>query len=69
MQGTAIQNWFTYHPPKDDQPERYEKIREAAKTFALVIDACCPESADKTATFRLLRETVMSANQAIACNE
>ena len=66
---TDIENWFTYHPPTGTQPERYEKIRAAAKQLALTIDSCCPESADKTAAMRKLREAVMTANQSIACNE
>jgi len=64
-----LKNWFTYHAPKADQPERYQEIRVAALALAETIDRCCPDCADKTATFRKLRETVMSANQTIACNE
>lgn len=64
-----IENWFTYHSPTESQAVRYQKIRDAAKYLAQTIDECCPDCADKTATFRQLRETVMSANQAIACNE
>ncbi len=64
-----LDNIFKYHPPKGDQPERYEKIRAAAKEFAEVINACCPDSADKTAAIRKLREAVMTANASIALNE
>lgn len=64
-----IDNWFTYHPPTGNQPERYERIRHAAKALAEIISECCPESADRTAAFRKLRETVMTANLSIACNE
>ena len=64
-----IENWFTYHSPTESQAVRYHKIRDAAKYLATTIDECCPDCADKTATLRKLRETVMSANQAIACNE
>lgn len=63
-----IENWFSYHAPTDSQQEAYVEIRVAAKTFARVLNEYLPESADKTATFKKLREIVMSANQTIACN-
>lgn len=64
-----IQNWFSYHSPKADQPSRYEAIRDSAKELATVIVTNTPPSADQTAAIRLLREAVMTANAAIACNE
>lgn len=64
-----IENWFTYHAPKDDQSERYVRIREAAKVLALTILNTTPPSADQTAAIRKLRECVMTANAAIACGE
>lgn len=57
---------FTYHPPKNDQPARYEAIRAKARELAHVINDNCPDSADKTAAIRKLREAVMTANAAIA---
>nr|WP_276425115.1 hypothetical protein [Halalkalibacterium halodurans] len=38
-----IENNFTYHPPKEDQPEKYTKIREKTKELALLIDQECPK--------------------------
>lgn len=64
-----IENWFTYHSPTESQAVRYQKIRDAAKYLAQTISECCPDCADRTAAFRQLRETVMTANQSIACNE
>lgn len=64
-----IENWFSYHSPTQEQVGRFEKLREAAKQFAYVIVECTPECADQAAALRQLRETVMSANAAIACNE
>lgn len=61
-----LEHIFTYHSPKDDQPERYEKIREAAKEFALVILENTPPGADASTCVRKIRETVMTANAAIA---
>lgn len=57
---------FTYHAPKDDQPERYEKIRNAAKEFALVVLENTPPGADTSACIRKIREVVMTANASIA---
>jgi hypothetical protein len=64
-----LDNLFTYHPVKEGQCERYVEIREAAKAFAAVVVGCCPASADKTAAIRKIREAMMTANAAIACNE
>jgi hypothetical protein len=69
MLGNEIDNLFTYHPPKGNQAERYQIIRDKAKELALVIVACTPASADQTAAIRKLRECTMTANAAIACNE
>lgn len=64
-----INEYFTYHAPKGDQIERYQKIRDAAKQFATVLVENTPISADQTATIRLLRQVVMSANQSIALED
>lgn len=61
-----IDNLFTYHAPKGDQPARYVAIRESAKALALVIVQNTPSSADQTAAIRKLREAVMTANASIA---
>lgn len=62
-----IEIWFTYHAPKGDQQERYVRIREKAKELAKVIAECAPMCADRTVALRKLRECVMTANAAIAC--
>jgi hypothetical protein len=61
-----IADIFTYHAPREDQPERYQAIREAAKAFAIVLVSNTKPSADQTASVRLLRECVMTANASIA---
>ena len=61
-----LENLFTYHPPKGDQPARYEAIRSAAKHLAQVIVANTPASADQAAAIRHVREAMMTANAAIA---
>jgi len=63
-----IDNWFTYHPPKDGaQVAAYARIREAGKAFAEAVVRETPASADQTAAIRLIREAVMTANAALAC--
>ena len=61
-----IENIFTYHKPKEGQPEKYEAIRSKAKELAHVIMENVPSCADRTASIRRLREAVMTANAAIA---
>ena len=62
-----LQHWFTYHPPAPDQVARYAELRSAALDFARVVVACSPAGADQTAAVRKIREAVMTANAAIAC--
>lgn len=62
-----IDNWFTYHAPSSDDLATYEKLRNSAKAFAGAINELCPESADKTAAIRKVREAVMTANASVAC--
>ncbi|KKL67576.1 hypothetical protein LCGC14_2133650, partial [marine sediment metagenome] len=57
---------FTYHVPTEEQKNSYLKIRENAMEFARVIHENCPESPDRTAAIRHLREAVMTANASIA---
>lgn len=62
-----LDNWFMYHRPEGNDPEKYEKIRAAGKAFATVIVENTPPSADQTASVRKVREAVMTANAAVAC--
>lgn len=64
-----IDNWFTYHETKADQLDRYVSLRESAKQFAREIIHYVPPCADRSAAIRKLRECVMTANAAIACEE
>ena len=57
---------FTYHPPIDDQPARYIRIRDGGKALARIIDECCPSGPDRSAAIRKVREAVMTANASIA---
>lgn len=64
-----LENRFTYHSPKGDQPERYQQIRAAALELALLINELVPESREKSVAFHELDEVVFWANSAIARNE
>lgn len=66
MDSTEIQRRFTYHAPKEGQPEIYTELREKALEYALLIDAVCPESREKALALTKLEETVMWANAGIA---
>lgn len=64
-----IDSLFSYHPPKDDQIERYNLIREKARELATVINENTPSSGEQTLAIRYLHLSVMEANAAIAVNE
>jgi hypothetical protein len=62
-------NRFTYHPPKNDQSDRYVAIRKAGLDFALLIFDTTPESREQSVAFTKIDEAVQAANSAIARNE
>lgn len=64
-----LANTFTYHAPKDDQPQRYIEIREEALTLAELIAGSCPESREKSLALTKLEEACFWANASIARNE
>jgi len=69
MKHEEIENNYTYHSPKADQPERYERIRFKAKMLAAYINEKCPDSREKSLAMTNLEQAVMWANAAIARNE
>jgi hypothetical protein len=66
---TEIDKNFTYHPPKEGQPERYASIRAKAKELAELIDELCPSSRERSLAMTQLEQSVFWANAAIARNE
>lgn len=62
-------NRFTYHPPKDGQPERYQSIRDAGLKLALLINANTPPSREQSLALTHIEDAVMWANAAIARHE
>jgi hypothetical protein len=67
MTQDQLDNWFTYHSPTPEQLPKYLAIREAGKAFAAAIVANAPDCADTTTAVRKVRESVFTANAAIAC--
>lgn len=68
MTKEQLDNWFSHHPPKDDATvKKYAALRAAGRLFADVIVELTPPSADQTSAIRKVREAVMTANAAIAC--
>lgn len=65
----TIEQRFTYHPPKGDQPERYGQVRAAALEFANLLVKLCPQSRELDNALDGLDVVVMQANAAIARNE
>ena len=63
-----IEKRFVYHPPKADQPEKYERIRGQARVLASLILTTCPDSRERSIALTKLDEFVMWANASIARN-
>jgi hypothetical protein len=61
-----IESDFTYHPPKGNEAEHYQKIRASAKALALLLVELCPDRRERSLALTHLEETVMWANAAIA---
>jgi hypothetical protein len=60
---------FTYHPPKEGQAPRYEKLRVAAKELNQLILQLTPLSREQAIALTQLEQAIFWANAAIARNE
>ena len=67
--GEQLEKTFTYHAPKDDQPERYVRLRDQAKQLAYDIIKNTPPSREQSLAITHLEESIFYANAAIARNE
>jgi len=64
-----IETRFTYHPPKDDQPERYVQLRDQTKGLAYLIRDLTPESREQSLALTHLEQVMFYASAAIARRE
>lgn len=64
-----VEHNFTYYPPKSGQAERYTRLREKAKEFALLILELTPEGREQSLALTELEKSVFFANAAIARGE
>lgn len=72
-----LDNWFEYHAPENIARAAnvdteivladFADIRVQGKILAETIVGACPDCADTTFAIRLIRQAIMTANQAIAC--
>lgn len=60
-----IENDFTYHKPKNNQPHRYQSIRSMGKNLAKLIIDYCPEGRELSIALAKIEESVMWANAGI----
>ncbi len=63
-----IENAFTYHQPKEGQPEKHKALRSKAKELAYLIDELCPDGREKSLAMTKLEEASMWANASVARN-
>ena len=64
-----VESNFTYHAPKEGQPEKYVKIRDNAKLLAHLFLELTPESREQSLALTNLEQAVFWVNAAIARNE
>lgn len=64
-----LKNRFTYHSPKDDQPQRYVFLRDAAYELGMHILELTPPSRERALAITNLEQAIFWANAAIARNE
>jgi hypothetical protein len=69
MDTQDLKKRFTYHAPKDNQPQKYEVIRGTALRLAELINDITPDSREKSLAITKLEEVVFWANASIARNE
>lgn len=63
-----IENNFSYHAPKEGQPEKYNELRAKFKELAYLIDEVCPNSREKSVAVTQLETAMFWSNASIARN-
>lgn len=64
-----LENNFTYHAPKGNQPSRYEALRAKGKELAELMTVSCPTGRELSIALTELETALMWANAAIARGE
>lgn len=62
-----LQRIFNYHSVDEEQIAKFQSLRKCAFELSLMIASLCPEGSEKSCAIEKLREVVMWANSAIAC--
>ena len=65
MDKQQLINNFTYHKPTDDMLPKFERLRNKAKEFSLLINELVPDGREKSLAQTKLQEVVMWANAGI----
>lgn len=66
MDHTELAVRFTYHAPKGDQAERYQKLRQLCYELGTHVLELTPDSREQSLAMTRLEEVVFWANAAIA---
>ena len=61
-----LENRFTYHAPKEGQPELYGILRRSGLELAVMISNGVPESREQSLAITKLEEAIFWANAGIA---
>jgi len=61
-----LEQRFTYHAPKEGQPETYAAVHGNALSLACTLEALCPQSRELSLALTKLEEVVFWANASIA---
>lgn len=69
IEKAEVETRFTYHAPKGDQLERYQRIRKAQKEFAELVLELTPDSREQSLAITHIEEAGMWANAGIARRE
>ena len=64
-----MDNKHTYHPPTEEQVERYQRLRQAAREYEELIRELTPPSREQSVAITHLETTTFWANASIARNE
>ena len=59
---------FDHHPPDDSRVVLHQRVRDAARDFAEVVEAECPTGREQSLALTKIEEAMFWANAAVARN-